>query len=319
MPRLLALLLALTAGSAQAAEVVRLGNLRQAHHVAVAAMQERCRRFGLEVRERVFATPADLFWSMSKGELDLAASPATAAIAERAHGGRILVVAGLGRGGARLVGRTDLPLRAVGDLKGHRVGVTRGDAAELLLLAELYRARLTWSERPGLDVQIVDLPAAELNLALQRKEIDAMCQAEPQATQALDAGFGTELQYPYDTRLGEPVRVLVMTERLRAERPAAAARVLECLLEATRHYQREPALVERWLREQVLRGQPAPRDLAEAMANAPLGPEVTAEHVQVTTDLMVNFGLGGLTTPPRAADWVRLDLLERARARLGPR
>ncbi len=37
----------------------------------------------------------------------------------------------------------------------------------------------------------------------------------------------------------------------------------------------------------------------------------------MTTDLMVKYGVGKMTAPPRAADWVKLDLLQQAKAKLG--
>jgi NitT/TauT family transport system substrate-binding protein len=44
---------------------------------------------------------------------------------------------------------------------------------------------------------------------------------------------------------------------------------------------------------------------------------VTADHIQVTTDLMAKYGVGRMAQPPRAADWVRLDLLQQAKQKLG--
>jgi ABC-type amino acid transport substrate-binding protein/uncharacterized Zn-finger protein len=176
--------LALFSAQARADETVRLGNLKFAHYGAVSYMKNHCKKFGLDVQEIVFPKGIDIFPAIVKGEVDLAASAADAAIANRAGGGQVFVVAGFARGGARLVGRTDLELRSVADLKGKKVGVARGGAQELLLLAELSKARLTWSDRPGKDVQLVYLPFADLNQALMQKQVDAMCQSEPQSSQA---------------------------------------------------------------------------------------------------------------------------------------
>ena len=283
-------------------------------------MQEHCkRRFGVEVQEIVFAKGIDIFPAIVKGEVDLAASAADAAIANRAGGGKVFVVAGFAKGGARLVGRSDLDLHDVAALKGRKVGVARGGAQELLLLAELAKAGLSWSDQPGKDVQLVYLPFADLNQALLQKQVDAMCQSEPQSSQAINRGFGKEILKPYDTPLGEPVRVLVMSEKLYAERPALAQKVLECFVDATRTFQQDPALAERYVREQMFKGQLTHDDYQDAMSNAAFTTDVTAEHIQATTDLMVKYGVGRLAAPPRAADWVKLDLLQKAKARLGVR
>lgn len=312
-----ALALALPAGPVRAADVVRLGNLKFAHYGAVSYMKEHCRKFDLEVQEIVFPKGIDIFPAFVKGEVDLAASAADAAIASRAGGGQVYVVAGFAKGGARLVGRADLDLRSVADLKGRKVGVARGGAQELLLLAELSQAGLSWSDKPGKDVQLVYMAFADLNQALLQRQIDAMCQSEPQSSQAMNQGFGKEILKPYDTVLGEPVRVLVMTEKLYRERPEVASRVMECFVDATRTFLQDPARAETFVREQMFRGQISREDYRDAIANSPFTYDVTVEHVQVTTDLMKRYGVGKMASPPRAEDWVKLDLLQRAKSKLG--
>jgi len=314
---LVALALLAAGGPARAQEVVRLGNLKFAHYGAVSYMKEHCKKFGLDVQETVFPKGIDIFPAIVKGEVDLAASAADAAIANRAGGGQVYVVAGFAKGGARLVSRTDLALKTVAELKGKRVGVARGGAQELLLLAELAKAGLTWSDKEGKDVQLVYLPFADLNQALLQKAIDAMCQSEPQSSQAINKGFGVEMLKPYDTPLGEPVRVLVMTERLYRERPAVAQKVLECFVDVTRHFLTTPKAAEDYVVKQMFKGQISSEDFQDAIANSPYTYDVSVEHIQVTTDLMVKYGVGKMAAPPKAADWVKLDLLQQAKAKLG--
>jgi NitT/TauT family transport system substrate-binding protein len=301
----------------RAQEVVRLGNLKFAHYGAVSNMKEACKKYGLDVQETVFPKGIDIFPAIVKGEVDLAASAADAAIANRAAGGQVFVVAGFAKGGARLVSRTDLAMKTVAELKGRKVGVARGGAQELLLLAELSKAGLTWSDKGGKDVQIVYLPFADLNQALLQKQIDAMCQSEPQSSQAINKGFGVEMLKPYDTPLGEPVRVLVMTEKLYRERPAVAQKVLECFVDTTRHFIQNPKVAEKYVVEQMFKGQITAADFQDAISNSPYTYDVSVDHIQVTTDLMAKYGVGKMTAPPRAADWVKLDLLQQAKAKLG--
>lgn len=319
MARILALAaLALAAsGPARAQETVRLGNLKFAHYGAVSYMKEHCKKFGLNVEEIVFPKGIDIFPAIVRGEVDLAASAADAAIANRAGGGQIYAVAGFAKGGARLVAAKDQPITQVADLKGKKVGVARGGAQELLLLAELARAGLSWSDRPGKDVQIVYMAFADLNQALMQKQIDAMCQSEPQSSQAINKGFGREVLKPYDTPLGEPVRVLVMTEKLYKERPQVAQKVLDCFVDATKYFIQNPAFAQKYVVEQMFKGQITPGDYQDAIANSPFSYDLTAEHIQITTDLMAKYGVGKMQRPPKASDWVKLDLLQRAKAKAG--
>jgi len=313
----LAAALLVAAGPARAQDVVRLGNLKFAHYGAVSYMKEHCRKFGLDVQEIVFPKGIDIFPAIVKGEVDLAASAADAAIANRAGGGQIYVIAGFARGGARLVAAKDEPVAKIADLKGKRVGVARGGAQELLLLAELAKAGLTWSDAPGKDVQLVYLPFADLNQALLQRQIGAMCQSEPQSSQAINKGFGKEVLKPYDTPLGEPVRVLVMTEKLYRERPQVAQQVLDCFVDATRHFIQNPKVAERYVVDQMFKGQITADDYSDAMSNAAFTYDVTPEHIQVTTDLMVKYGVGKLQAAPKAAEWVKLDLLQKAKQKAG--
>jgi NitT/TauT family transport system substrate-binding protein len=301
---------------AAAEDLIRLGNLKFAHYGAVSYMKEIGPRYNLKIEERVFAKGIDIIPGIIAGEIDLAASAADAAISARAAGAPVYVVAGFAKGGARLVGRSDLHLTKVKDLKGKKVGVARGGAQELLLLAELAENGLSWSNEPGKDVQIVYLAFADLNQALESKNIDAMCQSEPQSTQAISKGFGREILKPYNTEMGEPIRALVMTEKLYARRDVAE-RVLKCFADATRYFLDHPDVAEKYVRQSMFKGQLTHQEYKDAMDNASFTYDISVQHIQVTEDLMVRFGVGKLSNPPRASDFVRLDLLHAAKQALG--
>jgi len=49
------------------------------------------------------------------------------------------------------------------------------------------------------------------------------------------------------------------------------------------------------------------------MSNAAFTYDITVEHVQITTDMMIKYGVGKMTRGPVAKDWVRLDLLAKAK------
>jgi NitT/TauT family transport system substrate-binding protein len=301
---------------AGAEDLVRLGNLKFAHYGAVSYMKEIAPKYNLRIEERVFAKGLDIVPAIIAGEIDIAASAADAAIAGRAGGAPVFAVAGFAKGGARLVVRPDLGIKAVKDLKGKKVGVARGGAQELLLVAELAKHGLTWTNGPGKDVQIVYMAFADLNQALMQKDIDAMCQSEPQSSQAINKGFGVELLKPYDTPLGEPVRVLVMTEKMYREKRGVAERVLKCFVEATKAFIDNPKLAEKYVRETMFKSQITSNDYKDAIANSPFTYDLTVEHMQITTDLMQKYGIGRMTSPPAARDWVKLDLLEKAKKEL---
>lgn len=296
-------------------DVIRLGNLKFAHYGAISYMKEIAPKCGIKIEERMFAKGLDIIPAIMAGEIDVAASAADAAIAGRASGAPIYAVAGFAKGGARIVVAKDSPIKKMADFKGKKVGVARGGAQELLLLAELAKVGLSWSDQPGKDVQIVYLPFADLNQALMQKQIDAMAQSEPQASQAINKGFGTELLKPYDTPMGEPIRTLVMTEKFYNNR-ALAQKFMQCFVQSTKVFMDDPKLAENYVRTNMFKGQITADDYQDAIANSPFAYELTTEHIQTTTDFMVKYGVGRMAKPPVAKDWVKLDLLDQAKKSL---
>ena len=315
---ILTALVALTVSTAvRAVDTVHLGNLRFAHYGAVAYMKEIAPKYNLKIEERSFAKGLDIVPAMIAGEIDVSASAMEAAISGRASGVPVVVVAGFAKGGVRIVGRSDLNIAGIAGLKGKKVGVTRGGPQEILLFAELSKFNLTWSDKPGKDVLIVYLVYPDLNQALLLKEIDAMSQSEPYSTQAINKKFGVEILRPYDTELGEPTRALVMTEKMYTERKDVARRFMACFVEATKYFLDNPAFAEKYVRESMFKNQVSSVEYREAMDNASLTYDITVEHVQLTTDYMVKFGIGKMANPPKAKDWVRLDLLDAAKKTQG--
>lgn len=312
----LAFLLSLSTLSLLAQDVVRLGNLKFAHYGAVSYMKELAPKYKLKIDERMFAKGIDINPAIVAGEIDASAAALDAAIAGRAAGVPIYVVAGFARGGARIVVGANSGIRSLKELKGKKVGVARGGAQEVLLLAELAKAGLTWADKPGKDVLVLYLPFADLNQALMAKNIDAMCQSEPYSSQAINRKFGVELLKPYDTPIGEPIRALVITEKLYKERRDVAQRFLLCFVEATKKFIDEPKSAEKYVREVMFKNQISPEDYQDAIGNSPFSYDISVPHVQITTDLMVKYGVGKMAKPPKAGDWVKLDLLAEAKKQL---
>jgi NitT/TauT family transport system substrate-binding protein len=300
--------------NAQAAdEVIRLGNLKLAHFAAVSYIKEIAPKCGIKVEEKIFAKGLDVMQAIIAGELDVGATASEAAISGRANKIPIYVVAGFASGGARLVARPDSGIKSVKDLKGKKVGVTRGGIQEVLLAAELSKNGLTWADAPGKDVQIIYLSYPDLNQALLGKNLDAIMQTEPQSSQAINKGFGVEVMKPYDTAIGSPIRTLVMTEKFYKERRPEAEKFMRCFVEATKTFIEQPAVAEKYVTQTVFKGQITAEDFQDAISNSPYSYDITPAHIQSTTDVMAKLGIGKMTAPPMATDWVKTDLLDAAK------
>jgi NitT/TauT family transport system substrate-binding protein len=302
--------------ASQAQEVVRLGNLKFAHYGAVSYIKEIAPKCGIKVEEHIFAKGPDVMQAILAGELDVGATASEGAITARANGAPIFLVAGFAKGGARLVARPDANIKSIADLKGKRVGVTRGGIQEVLLAAELAQNKLTMSDKPGKDVLVVYLAFADLNQALLGKDLDAIMQSEPQSSQAINKGYGVEVMKPYDTPIGAPVRTMVMTEKFYNEKKPLAEKFMRCFVQATKAFIDEKGLAEKYVRETVFKGQISSQDFNDAIANSPYSYDVTPEHIQITTDIMVKYGVGKMAKPALAKDWVKTDLLDDAKKSL---
>ena len=321
MKRLLAIACAtvLLAGTAARAEdeVIRIGNLKLAHFGAISYMADIGPSCGLKIEHKIFAKGLDIMQAIIAGELDAGATASEAAISGRAAGTAIYIVAGFAKGGARLVAVPDSGIKSVADLKGKKVGVTRGGIQEVLLAAELGKTGLSSSDQPGKDVQLIYLAYPDLNQALLNKQLDAIMQTEPQSSQAINNKFGVEVIKPYDTPIGSPVRTLVMTEKFYKEKPEAAQKFLNCFVKATKQFIDEPATAEKFVKDTLFKGQISSEDFQSAIGNSPYTMDITPDHIQATTDTMAKYGIGKMTSPPKAVDWVKTDMLVKAKTAAG--
>ena len=273
-------------------------------------------KYGFKVEERFFAKGIDIMPAILSGQIDIAALSSEGAVSGRANGTPIYTVAGFAKGGVRIVAGADTGIKSIKDLKGKKVGVTRGVIQELMLYAQLDKAGLTWSEQPGRDVQVIFLGFTDLNPALATKQIDAMCQSEPYSSQAINKKFGVEIIKPYDTALGEPIRTMVMTEKLYKDNPDLALRFMKAFVEATALFNKDTALAEKYVRQNMFKGGFSAEDYHDAMDNADFTYDLSAKHIQITTDMMQKYFTKKMAAPPRADEWVKLDLLDKAKAEL---
>jgi NitT/TauT family transport system substrate-binding protein len=296
--------------------VIRLGNLKLAHFGAISYIKEIAPSCGIKVQETTFAKGLDVMQAVIANELDIGATASEAAISGRAKGVPIYIVAGFAKGGARLVVRPDLGIKTVKDLKGKKVGVTRGSIQEVLLAAELSKNGLTSSDMPGKDVQLVYLAYPDLNQALLQKNVDAINQSEPYGSQAINKGFGVELLKPYNTPIGSPIRTLVMTEKFYKENRATAEKFMLCFVKATDAFIKDKALAEKYVTQTIFQGQITKEDFNDAIGNSPYSFDISPAHIQITTDVMFKEGIGKMDKPPVATDWVKTDLLEKAKKTL---
>lgn len=297
---------------ATAQEVVRVGNLKLAHFAGVSYIGQIAQSCGIKVDIKLFPKGPDVMQAIIAGELDVGATASEAVISARGNGAPIYIVGGFAKGGARLLATPESGIKSVADLKGKKVGVTRGSIQEVLLAAVLGDAGMKSS-----DIQTTYLLYPDLNQALLQKQVDAIMQTEPQSSQAIARGFGVEVMKPYGTPVGSPIRTMVMTEKFYNERKDLAAKFMACFVKAQKTFMTEPDVAEKFVTQDLFKGQVTAEEFKAAIGNSPYTIEMSAEHIQKVTDVMAKYGVGKMAKPPVATEWVKTDLLDAARAFVG--
>lgn len=110
-----------------------------------------------------------------------------------------------------------------------------------------------------------------------------------------------------------------MTEKMYDGEKDVAARVMKCFVEATKEFIEHPDVAEKYVREKMFKGQLTSEDYRQAIENSPFTYDVSLQQVQVSTDMMVKYGIAQMAKPPVAKEYVRLDLLEKAKKELHAR
>jgi NitT/TauT family transport system substrate-binding protein len=107
-----------------------------------------------------------------------------------------------------------------------------------------------------------------------------------------------------------------MTEKFYKEQRPQAEKFMRCFVEATKTFIDNKALAEKYVTQTVFKGQISADDFQDAIGNSPYSYDITAAHIQTTTDIMFKQGIGKMTAPPVATDWVKTDLLDAAKKSL---
>jgi sulfonate transport system substrate-binding protein len=124
---------------------------------------------GVRIKWVEFSSGPPMLEAMSAGSVDVGAVGNTPPIFAQAAGANIVYAAGqpLTKGQGILVPASS-PVRSIADLKGKRIGVTKGSSAHNLVVLALEKAGLTWA-----DIAPVYLSPPDATAAFANGSIDA--------------------------------------------------------------------------------------------------------------------------------------------------
>ncbi len=297
----------------------QVGSLPFAQYVAPAyeANASIEKAIGLDVKVSQFGTAVDAIEALRAGRIDVTFGGIGTFIPTYLGGAKVHVVGSIGYGGYQLLRAKGENINDYTDLKGKKVALVRG-ALEVLVNAALSDAGLTGSpDDPKADVKLVFLPStADMNQALARGDVDAIFQSEPDATMALQQGYGEAVKKPYDTSAGPITKVIMMGDKLYNDKARAVA-YLEGIIMATNKMCADPSLRESFTRDDIFKGQVSDADYKAATGNAPLSvTKATAEEVQNNGDLLHKVGITDKDSD--ASQAVDLTLMQQAMEKVKP-
>ncbi|MDM0014649.1 aliphatic sulfonate ABC transporter substrate-binding protein [Variovorax sp. J22P168] len=166
---------------AQAGQTVRIGFQKSSTLIAVLKAQGTLERdlapLGVKVSWHEFTSGLPLLEALNLDNLDFSADVAdTVPVFAQAAGAQLTFVAKEAPSptAQAIVVRADSPLRALGDLKGRKIGVAKGSGGHYLLLAALDKAGV-----PLKEVEVAYLTPADGRAAFEKGAIDAWVTWDP--------------------------------------------------------------------------------------------------------------------------------------------
>lgn len=203
---------ALIAGCAPAeasaeGDTITIGTLRSQPHLFSPYFYEGVAADGLEFEIVLFDTSSDIKNAIVSGSIDFGVTGAASVISGVAEKQDVRVVASAADGGTRIVASPDI--ETADDLKGKKVGFPMGATQEILLKRTLEAEGID----PAADVELVNLPFADMAGAYESGQIDAFISAETGPSIAI-VGGAHELLSAYDTPIGKTNIVLATSNSL---------------------------------------------------------------------------------------------------------
>ena len=195
---------------------------------------------GLNVELKAFGDGPIVQQALSSGDLDMAYIGAPPVFQWFARGLNSRILAKVNYGQAALIANANSPIKNVADLRGKKVaGLAKGSGMDLLLRG--YVAKELGGLEPDKDVDIVSMPAANMNAALERGLVDAAFTWEPFVSTAVLRGSGKVLVDLNQKLPNYPWYVVMAVPRTLAERPDEVVKVLRAHRRAIAFLNQHPA------------------------------------------------------------------------------
>jgi ABC-type nitrate/sulfonate/bicarbonate transport system substrate-binding protein len=167
---------------------IRVGYLKviQWTHLADIAAHADKNKINIELKE--FKTSNEVLVALSSGSVDIGdiGYNHLASALDRGQSG-LEFIAGLSSQGSALIQRKGAGINDWQDLRGRRVGGSRGSTQYTQLATGMAKAGMSVEN----DIEFINLTSAtDMNIALRNGDVDAIMQWEPSASMAIVEGYG---------------------------------------------------------------------------------------------------------------------------------
>ncbi|RMI40781.1 ABC transporter substrate-binding protein [Streptomyces triticirhizae] len=218
-------------------DTITIGTLRSQPHLYQPYLMERFAEEGVSYQITTFDNSPDIKNALSSGAIDFAVLGAPSMLAGSAAGEGIRIIGSAANGGSGFVGGPEIA--GPEDLPGTSIGYPAGSSQEILLKLTLRANGID----PDSDVELVNLPYADMAPAYESGQVDAFLGAETGVSIALEAG-AHEIVSPYDTPIGGVNIVFGTRAELVENDPELVQSVTDVFIQAVGLMNEEP---ETWV------------------------------------------------------------------------
>jgi len=210
--------------SAVAGPKVKIGTVPMAYTLHFDFLAAFGKEEGLDIEVIDFKSSSDENQAIAAGSLDGGNVGALGTNVLFTKGVPVKIISGTVRGGSDFV--VSSSVQTVKDLEGKKIGATKGATSEILAKFQMKKAGVTstW----------INLPHAQLAIAMAQKDVDAIAAGEPWAGLAVSKGIGKRLPgfNVYDSPARAVSGAFVLSEKLIKESPDTVQKLVNAFVKA---------------------------------------------------------------------------------------
>jgi NitT/TauT family transport system substrate-binding protein len=210
--------------SAVAGPKLKIGTVPMAYTLHFDFLPAFGKEQGLDIEVIDFKSSSDENQAIAAGSLDGGNVGALGTNVLFTKGVPVKIISGTVRGGSDFV--VSSSVQTVKDLEGKKIGATKGSTSEILAKFQMKKAGVTstW----------INLPHAQLGIAMAQKDVDAIAAGEPWAGLAVSKGIGKRLPgfNVYDSPARTVSGAFVLSEKLIRESPDTVQKLVNAFVKA---------------------------------------------------------------------------------------